>query len=234
VPAPKLKFTCNVNDPGKTRTPPGETEAVRRFLSRFGERVVLGFNIYRLDFELDFLFEYILEFGLARNIRLGVAHPIVGTKNRYIPVEKFREVVDRVFSYRDRFERLRVRPGFDCGFPMCKFTDEELAWLYRNTPGRYDFGCGPVVDIGPDLTVWPCFPLSSFQRRSLLEFNTFEELHEFYMELHRKVRVEVAGLYLECDSCRAREDELCRGGCIAHNVVKFQEEEPKRVKEVYL
>lgn len=234
LPFERLSFICNLNDPAQTRTPLPELESVKRFLRVFGNRTVPGFNIYRTDFKLDFLFHYINEFGMHRNIRLGLAHPIVGKKNIFIKLPDMEAVINRLFSYAPMFERLRIKPGLDCGFPMCKFTNDQLAWLYRFTGGKYDFGCGPVVDIGPDLTIWPCFPLSSFQKRSVFEFNSLKEVFDFYRDLHEKIKVEAGGIFLECDGCIFREEGICKGGCLAHNLINFQEEVHLRVPEVYL
>jgi radical SAM protein with 4Fe4S-binding SPASM domain len=234
LPFERLSFVCNLNDPAKTRSPLAEVEAVKRFLATFGERVVPGFNIYRTDFELDFLLRWINDYGLRRTIRLGLAHPIAGQKNLSIALEDVDQVIERVFSYRHLFARMRVKPGLDCGFPLCRFRDDQLAWLYRETHRRYDFGCAPVIDIGPDMNVWSCFPLSSFHRRSLFEFNSLDEVRQHYEKLHDQVRVETGGIYEECDSCPAREDKLCMGGCLAHAVAHFQHEPRVRMKEVYL
>jgi radical SAM protein with 4Fe4S-binding SPASM domain len=234
LPPERLGFVCNLNDPEKTRTPPEEVEAVRRFLRALGHRVDPGFNIYRTDFDLSFLVQLINEFGLRRTIRLGVAHPIVGKKNSFVSLETLDQVISRLFSFTPLFERMRIKPGLDCGFPLCRFHDSQLAWLYRFTGGKSDFGCGPVVDIGPDLSVWPCFPLSSFHRRSLFEFDTLRDILDFYLDLHRKVRVETGGIYEACDTCWLREDGICHGGCLAHAVDSFQGEEPVRMRDVYL
>jgi len=233
LPPNRLTFICNLNDPDKTRTPIAEQEAVRRFLRTMGPRVLPGFNIYRTDFSLDFLFKLINEFGLQRHIRLGIAHPIVGKKNLHISLDQMEKVIHSLFLNRPMFERMRVKPGLDCGFPMCKFSDDQLAWLMRYTGGKSEFGCGPVVDIGPDMTVWPCFPLSSFHKRSLLEFNSLREIHEFYDHIHQAVRVEAGGIYPECDGCWLREDRICFGGCLAHNLRHFKDELPVRMKEMY-
>ena len=234
LPPERLTFVCNLNDPRTTPTPLAETEAVRRFLRVMGQRVISGFNMYRPDFDLSFLFSLINEFGLRRTIRLGVAHPIVGTRNQHIPLAAMDEVIARLFSFAPLFERLRVKPGLDCGFPICRFTDAQLAWLYRYTGGKSEFSCGPVIDIGPDLSLWPCFPLSSFHKRSLFEFNSLREVVDHYNDVHDKVRIETGGIYEACDTCWFREDGLCRGGCLAHIVARFQGEEPVRMKEVYL
>jgi len=233
LPPERFSLICNLNDPGKTRTPLAEQESIRRFLRLMSERVVPGFNIYRVDFDLDFLFQYINEFGLQRHIRVGIAHPIVGKKNLYIHVSQIDAVIARLFSYAPMFERMRVKPGLDCGFPICRFSDEQLAWLYRHTGGKSEFSCGPVVDIGPDMSVWPCFPLSSFHKRSLFEFNSMREIIDYCRHVHDAVRTEVGGLYDECDLCRHREDGICLGGCLAHSLARFQNEAPVRMKEIY-
>jgi len=142
-------------------------------------------------------------------------------------------VLSRMFSFAPQFERLRIRPGFDCGFPLCKLTDEQLGWLYRYTGSHYDFGCATVIDICPDMSVISCFPLSAFHRRSLFEFNSLEEIHAYYGELHRRIRIEMGGIYEECDNCRFREEHLCAGGCLAHSLNTFRTEHPVRMEEVY-
>ena len=233
-PPEKLSFICNINDPRKTRTSLAETESIKRFFRFFGPRIFPGFNIYRTDFDLDFLFKYINEFGLRREVRIGVAHPIPGAHNGFISVDQIGAITERLFSYIPMFERFRVKPGLDCGFPLCRISDQHLAWIYRYTGGRSHFECGPVIDIGPDMSVWPCFPLTSFHRKSLFEFNSLQELLDYYKRIHEIVRSEVSGIFDECDSCEHREDGICAGGCIAHSVARFEKEAPIRLKEAYI
>lgn len=233
VPRERLSFTVNLNDPQKTRTPLAELESVKRFLRIFGCRSTPGFNIYTVDFNLDFIFRYINEFGLNKTIRIGLTHPIPGTKNRHIAIDDIGKVFDRLMEFTPMFERLRIKPGLDCGFPLCKLNDRQLGWLYRHTGGNYDFGCAPVIDIGPDMTIWTCFPLSSYQKKSLFEFNNLKEVHDHYLKFHDMVRTEVAGIFEECDNCNFREERLCMGGCLAHSLRQFGAEYPIRMKEIY-
>lgn len=233
LPNDRLSFVCNINDPNKTRCTLPEQESLKRFLRGFGERVTPGFNIYRTDFDLGFLVQMINEFGLSRNIRLGLTHPIPGKKNKFISIEEIDFVIEKLFSFKDLFDSMHIKPGIDCGFPMCRFNDEMLGWLYRNMGGNYDFGCGPVVDIGPDMKVWSCFPLSSFHQRSIFDFDKLEDIYEYYNELHQKVRTEVAGIYKECDDCMFREENICAGGCLSHSLGKFQKEAKIRAEEIY-
>lgn len=234
VPPDHLTFVVNLNDPERIRTPLAETGALKRFLRAFGGKIVPGINIYRADFRLEYLFELINQYGLQRAIRVGIAHPIVAKNNLHIRLEQIDQVVAQFYSYASLMDRLRIQPGLDCGFPMCRFNDEQLGWLARHVGQHYSFGCGPVIDIGPDMTVWSCFPLSSFHQRSLFEFDSLGGIHDYFLDLHRKVRTEVGGIYPECDHCNYREDGICSGGCIAHNLKRFQGEAPLRMKEMYL
>jgi radical SAM protein with 4Fe4S-binding SPASM domain len=101
------------------------------------------------------------------------------------------------------------------------------------TGGMSRFGCGPAIDIGPDMTVWSCFPLSTFHKKSIYEFDSLKDVIHFYEEMHKKIRIEVGGIFEECDDCRYREDGICSGGCLAHILSNFMNEAPVRMPEVY-
>lgn len=233
LPMQRLSFICNVNNPDQTPPGSGELESVHRFLEAFGERVVPGFNIYHPDFRLDFIFDYINRYGLKRSVRLGLAHPIPGKQNLYVGLDQMEATIGRLFEYAPLFERLRVAPGLDCGFPLCKFTDDQLLWFYRNGGNDSRFGCGPVLDIGPDMSLWQCFPLSGYHKRSVFEFDNLEQMYEYYRNITNNVRMESSGPFLNCDTCRYREIGQCAGGCLAHMLNAFQDEPRIRVTEVY-
>lgn len=218
----KLSFVCNVNEP--RFSPKAEIEKVKNFFSIFGERCTLSFNIYRLDFQMDFLFDYIINHGLGRHIRLGLAHPIPGAKNMFISPNDFHLVKDTLFKHFPKMEKLAIVPGFDCGFPLCMFTDEELGKVFKYTMGQLSFQCGPAIDIGTDLSCWSCFPLSNFNKKSLFDFNDFRELHDYYESKMQEVRHEVRGIYPECDKCDNIKCGLCSGGCLAHIINNFMKE----------
>jgi len=234
VPDDRVTFICNFNEPQNSPSSLAEVESVKRFLKSFGNRTVPGFNVYHPEFRLEFLFDLINEFGLKRHIRLGVANPIPGRNNSFVSPEEMATVISRIFDYAPLFERFRIKPGLDCGFPLCMFSDENLGWLYRHTGGVSRFGCAPVIDIGPDMSVWSCFPLSSIQRKSIFEFDTLQDVVRFYNRMMGAIRMEVGGIYEKCDDCAFREECACSGGCAAHLLSRFQEEARVRVPEVYL
>lgn len=215
-------FVCNVNDP--TLSKKSEVEKVKKFLSVFGDRCSLSFNIYRLDFSLDFLLDYIVEYGLNRHIRFGLAHPIPGAKNIYIEPKDFGIVRDTLMKSFNVMSKLDITPGFDCGFPMCMFSDDDLGKIFKCSWGQLSFQCGPAIDIGTDLSCWACFPLSDFHKKSLCDFNSYRELHDFYFQKMMEVRNEVRGIFSDCDSCNLNKVGLCSGGCLAHILNQFIEE----------
>ncbi len=218
----QVGFVCNVNEPKLSKK--SELEKVREFLSIFGERCSLSFNIYRLEFNMDFLMDYILDFGLGRHIRLGLAHPIPGEKNLYIKPKDFHIVKDKLMESFEIMADLNIIPGFDCGFPMCMFNNEELGLLYKYTVGQLSFQCGPAIDIGTDMSCWSCFPLSNFNKKSIFDFNSLQEVHAFYEEKMQEIRKEIRGLYEGCDTCSYNRNNLCSGGCLAHILNTFIEE----------
>jgi len=227
----KLSFVCNINHPDISPSP--EYDKVKRFLQYFGHFTVPGYNIYKKNFNLSFLFQLINEYGLKRHLRVGIAHPIIGYRNRFIKIEDIKDVGRRLISFLPVFERLKVRIGFDCGFPLCMFSNEELGRLFKLNNGVLRFTCGPVFDIGHDATVWSCFPLTNYHRKSIYDFNSIQDVIRFYENLHHKVRVEAAGIYEECDSCEYRKQNLCMGGCLAHLITRFDNEPKTRLQEVY-
>jgi MoaA/NifB/PqqE/SkfB family radical SAM enzyme len=227
MPLEKLDLLCNLNDPVQTPAAPQEMQSLHSFLAVMGPWTRAGFNIYRPDFTLDFLFDHINRFGMKRRLRLGIAHPVPGSQGSFIPTQDLRSVMARLYSFRHLFETYRISPSLDCGFPLCKFSDQELGWLYRS--GSYSpFGCGPALDIAPDMTVYHCFPLSNYKRKSLFEFNSLEEINQHFSQLRDEIRAEIPGIYEECAGCRCREDGVCAGGGMCQIVRRFLGETPIR------
>jgi len=233
VPPERLNFVCNLNDPKKS--PFSEVENIKKFLTVFGHLTSAGFNIYKPDFEMEFLIDYINSYGLKRNIRLGLAHPIPGVKNSYVKIDEMPKMAERLVDYIKVLDKFHIKAGFDCGFLLCHFTEEQLGTLFKLLgPQALSFGCGPALDIGTDMSVWSCFPLSNYHKKSLYDFNSMDELMGYYTNLHNKIRVEASGIYEKCDDCRYRLERLCMGGCLAHGLSSMHDEEPTRHKEIYI
>lgn len=210
----KVNFIVNVNDPSISSK--NELQSVYRFLSSLGKYSFLSYNIYKSDFQIDFLIEYILKFGLQRFVRFGVANPIPGLGNEYLLPTEFDKAGKNLMAGLARMYELDVYAFLDCGFPLCMFSEEDLGKLYKYTQASLRFECAPTIDIAPNLECWSCFPLSQVTRKNIKDFETYVELYSYYDKLQTKYRRETNGLYRECDSCKYFKEQLCSGGCLAH------------------
>jgi MoaA/NifB/PqqE/SkfB family radical SAM enzyme len=223
-----VHFIVNVNDPAKTE--PGELKSQLAFLEMAGARASLSFNIYRPDFDLDFAFRYIAQYDLQPTIRLGIAHRIATATqtNAHVDPSQYQAVAERLFRYAPMFDSCKVTPGFDCGFPMCMFTDAQLGMLMK-LRSSFNWTCGPVVDIGPDLAIWPCFPLSHIRSKTLYDFESLPQILEFLSKEVRDRRKGNTGVFVDCDECTLRDRGLCSGGCVSYCLpeVATHEDDPR-------
>ena len=227
----RISFVCNINHPSICSSE--ELYWLNKFLENFGPITSAGFNIYKPDFSLEFLFPLILKYGLKKTIRLGLAHPIPGARNLFVSPEDMISMGRCLAMHLPQFERFGVVPGFDCGFPLCIFPDDTLGALYKVSNGKINFGCGVAIDIGLDMSVWGCFPFSEQPVKSLYDFDSITDIQKFFKEFQAKLRVESGGIFDECDECGYRESGLCAGGCSAHIASRFKREPHIRFSEFY-
>lgn len=210
-----IHFICNINKPKNTSE--REWKLIEQFFIKFSNSIVQGFNIFEESFDLTFLFHNIAKYGLANHLRIGLAHHIYNANNKCITPVKYEFIVTRLASFLPYFNSNKVTLGLDCGFPLCVFPDEILGKFYK-AKASFQWNCSPVIDIGPDLTIWPCFPLCHLKEKSLLEFNNFNEINEYFIKLVGEKRKGNKGAFLECDICHYQENGLCSGGCLSYSL----------------
>lgn len=217
----KLTFVVNVNEPRfSSKT---ELAKVHKFLSSFSRLCSLSFNIYRLDYNIDFLIDYILKFGIRRRVRFGLANPIPGSGNQFINPRDYKIAKKTLMDTLARMYELEITPLFDCGFPLCMFSDDEIGKLFKYTRNSLLFDCSPPLDINPNLDCWSCFPLSNY-KKSIKDFHDCNEIYSYFEKMHQTKRREVNGIYQECDTCKNYKKGICSGGCLAHIMNKFHQE----------
>ena len=107
-------------------------------------------------------------------------------------------------------------------------TAGEIAAGVGASKGSMSFTCSAPIDIGPDMTVWPCFPLSAVRRRSAYEFDSYAQMREYYDGFMREIRQEAGGIHEKCDACSWRKKGLCAGGCAAHVLREIDKEGAQR------
>jgi len=208
-----FSFVCNYNHPSSSTAT--ETKLINMFFKIFSKYISLSFNLYQKDFDFDFLVDAILKYGLKKHIRLGLVQPIQGQKNECLSSDEIRGIAERIRSQLEILEQNRITLGFDCGMPLCIFSNEDVGRLFKLNKGQVVFSCGQAIDIAPDMQVWACFPLYNYEKKSLYDFDNVEEIKKYFLEQNVGLRKEQKGIFDECATCFYFEEKLCKGGCVA-------------------
>jgi MoaA/NifB/PqqE/SkfB family radical SAM enzyme len=207
--APEVRVLINVADRGE---PESTLERQRTVFERLGARIMPGYTIHDPGADLDFLLDLIREFGLARRVRLGLAHPSLQRVNTYLHPRGFEHVGVEIGRFASRAGREGVTLELDCGFVPCMFTDDALASLGRAAESL-GTRCSPILDLLPDGRIIPCHPLSPLFSIPLGPRDRADDLRK---ELSRRLEpYRALGVFRECSSCPFRGSGRCGGGCLA-------------------
>jgi len=168
---------------------------------------------------MDFMIDFIQKYNLNRKIRLGIAVPLFGSNNKYVEVTDYPKVVDRIVAFVEKNQSTGISFSFDCGFILCSFTDEQLGKLFRlgTLPISY---CLPVIDVGPDLSLWNCFATSKIWNKKLIDFKDLDAVYNFYKKKLKALRS--VGSTSSCFRCKHLELGRCSGGCLGHTLKLFK------------
>ena len=208
----------NANQPDRTHS---DRAWERRLdtVRRLGQRALLGFNIYRTGFEIDFLFSLIAETGCKSSIRLGMAHPCLSGNNRYVHPNQYRAVAVKIVQSARMAADHGVSLDFDCGFVRCMFSDAELDTL-RAAGTKVSWVCNPLLDIDVNGDVIHCFPLSRLVKLPLQPDSDATAMRGAFEQ--RTAPYRQVGVFRECSTCHFKLSGECPGGCLATTVRRFR------------
>lgn len=210
----------NMAEPGGVGSAKRVYQRQLETLRRLEKRASLGFNIYRRNFQADFLLPAITETGCQPQIRLGLAQPCLSGTNQYLYPHEYNTVGEKIVDLALAASQVGVTLSFDCGFVRCMFSDDDLKIL--SAVGT-DFGwhCNPILDIDLEGKVIHCYPLSDFTRLPLTEdsdASTLRGAFETYTEPYR-----ASGIFKACSVCEFKAAGECRGGCLATTMRRFRQ-----------
>ncbi len=188
---------------------------IRKNLSTLSDRTSLAFNIFEPDFDLTFHRSLIQAFDLLPIIRLGIAQPILGGSNVFLPDSDMAAAHQSVVRWARLLARDGIRLHLDCGFVRCLFTDADLEVLVR-AGTVLNFQCAPVMDVTPGLKVWRCY---AFSGQESVSWYDFEDLNEIRTWFERSFRALSPG----CEVCGSYQRGWCRGGCLSRNYRQHSE-----------
>jgi radical SAM protein with 4Fe4S-binding SPASM domain len=222
----EVEFIINTNEPSLQKS--WENDLQYECFEIAGQQACIGFNLYREDFNLLFAGDLIDRFSLKRNIRIGIANPIVGRDIAYIRNSSLRKAAKRLVEQLRQLEKRDILGSFDCGFTLCMFDEKDLGTLALTSTG-FSSACGSAIDVDPDLTVWPCFPLSDILNVHLLEFRNRAEITAYYKRKTAPLRS--FGSRDDCLSCKYLRRGQCTGGCLGRVINAWKETGDLRLLE---
>ncbi len=219
LPVEQCTVLVNMNATHGAEFAKREQNKRRDVLRRLGPRAMLGFNIFKASFDLNFLLPLILDVNCRPSIRLGLAHPALFGRNEHLHPKQYPIVGHQIANFANVAAKAGVRLEFDCGFVRCMFSNSDFEILHQ-THADIGWRCNPILDIDLDGHVYHCFPLASKVQRYLSKSCIAADLRESMLEqtqLHRQ-----AGIYRECSTCLLKQNAECMGGCLAHAMMRFQ------------
>ncbi|MCP4677027.1 MAG: radical SAM protein [Deltaproteobacteria bacterium] len=204
----------NINETGDQF--PKEAALQRRTFERLGANVMPAFTICRYPFQMTHLLEMINAYGLMRKIRVSLAHPILMSKQNVSP-KRYRSIGGELARFAVTAQKEGVRLVFDCGFPICMFSAEDIENL-KKAKAELRFECRPVVDVDTAMNAHYCYPLASVWQTPLEKHNR-QALLEWF-EIKRGAMTEL-GIFRECATCSFKALNTCAGGCLATTLKRF-------------
>lgn len=220
----KFHLLINCNDIVKEGILWGQfKESLEMVFTDIPERVVLGSNFHKLDYDYMYLLELLQKYRCKR-IRVSISVPNAKTYD-YNPLEYFADIKPRIFDFFRNLKELGTIPFLDCNiFPACLVSAEEMrefdAWGVDNPLSiikNKQTGCIPVIDILPDYTSVRCFGLSEYTREDIRNFASVSDLRNYYLRTVDAYAVN--SVYdSKCASCYKYKTLKCSGGCLIYKI----------------
>jgi organic radical activating enzyme len=210
----EIRIILNLNEPDTYNA--NEWKQIEKNCTLFKDQIALSFNVFKPDFSWDYLKEAILQWGLNHFVRIGMAQPIKGMNNAFLQEKDLRAASSRLVNMAEDLATHGISIGFDCGFRPWTFTQEELGIL-AECGTHFLFVCKPVIDIGPQLMTWRCFPFSVGPGVKLTDFASMKELAQYFTEKWSSIQEK--GNTDACSDCSNMKTALCSGGCLSRSFV---------------
>ena len=160
------------------------------------DRITLGINMYKHDFEYKYLLELLIKHKI-HHVRVSITVPNFDEERNSNPHLYFADMKPRMLEFFHELLKNEIIPNFDCNkIPSCLIEEEELSsfsqyfdndFIKRNISKSNiittEVHCAPVIDIRQDLTAVRCFGLSACTKQNILDFAGIKELENFYLHI---------------------------------------------------
>ena len=187
-----IKYSFNINPPEMYSFKRWKT-ILKNFkkITTF-KNSLIGAVIWQKDFNIDYLISLADEYPL-RAILLRIANPIVGRSNKHIPLNHYSVLAKNLVREIKKTNENKIKIGFGCGLSKEMFNGGQLSILKKYRVANLNWGCDANsgrFDIGTDLSVFRCFPLSNWQRRKLTDFKNPREIENHFTQMMQRYQTD--------------------------------------------
>jgi MoaA/NifB/PqqE/SkfB family radical SAM enzyme len=217
IPEEKITVLLNTIHPSE-KNPRGGLAMQKKTMEMLGERVIAGVNIYSDHQDLFYILDYISEYHLKKEIRLGIAHPVLSRNNMYLHPKDYKRIGYKIAVFKRECAKNDVSLGFDCGFVPCMFPPEQLENLGTELK-KAGTCCHPIIDLLSDGTFISCYPLNNFRKIPIDDDIVAGKLIETFDDFLNPYKH--SGIYAICTSCPLFRNR-CNGGCMSFRIRRFR------------
>jgi len=207
----------NINEPRDYKNPKHFAKVINNVEAaiRKGFLVVLGFNVWREDFDIKFMPALAHHFGRT-SFRWTVANPQWDCPSSVVKPDRYDVLAGRCFAMLQEAARLNIVTEVDCPLPLCFFSESQLAWISQYHVGTTSrMGCcEPVLDVTPELEAIRCFALSKLTRVKVTDFPNENAIWHWFLQ-RVDFQLLPQGCFPHCGDCQHFNNGRCNGGCLA-------------------
>ncbi|MCM1060670.1 MAG: radical SAM protein [Eubacterium sp.] len=198
-------------------------------------RITLGINMYRTDFEYRYILELLKKYHF-HHVRISITVPNISADRNINVHSYFESMKPYMFKFFHELLQNEIIPNFDCNkIPSCLVKKGEVEQFkpylnnvfIKNNIGRSNIVsaevcCAPVIDIRQDLTAVRCFGLSDCTKQRIEDYESIKELEHYYIRTIDAFAYNTA--YCDkCVDCHLRKVMRCSGGCLEYKISQILE-----------
>jgi radical SAM protein with 4Fe4S-binding SPASM domain len=226
IPEKQIRILLNTIHPAEGN--PSGMQRQQEVMQVLSRKVMLGANIYTRGQDLNYLIDYVDAFDLYPEIRIGIAHPVLSRRNRFLPPKFYTSVGTQLSEFLTDAEKCGMRVGLDCGFVPCMFPLERhhLLMSLLKRSGRC---CNPTLDLLPDGRFIACYPLHHLSQYAMTPKTTARAVIEKFKMNGSPYRD--IGIFSNCPTCQFFHT-ACNGGCLAQKINRVRVKRDDRSNSV--
>jgi MoaA/NifB/PqqE/SkfB family radical SAM enzyme len=193
-------------------------EQQKKFMEILGKDIIVGVNLFNQALDMDYLIDYIMNYNLKKEIRIGISHSVLSQNNTFLHPKDYLKVGYQIVSFKKKIIPKNIKIGFDCGFVPCMIPQEYYDLMSEELK-KTGNQCHPIIDFLSDGSFISCYPLNNHLKIAINdEINARYLTNEFETSLQPYTKI---GIFPYCSTCPLFNIR-CNGGCMSFRIQRFK------------